>query len=111
MQRPRSTQDLVFEAIRRVIDDRRSTGQLVTTRAEVVDELMRLPDVAALAVGRSNSSTLSPERWLANTFDWFTAKWCKTRHHAGLARRRIDRYWAIDLSKLGEDRCGSVADA
>src|SRR3546814_1279395 len=111
MPRQRSTQDLIFERIRAVVDDRRASGNLLTTRSEIVDHLMQPPDVAAIARDRANSSTLSPEGWLGNSFDWFTAKWGSTRHHAGLARRKVDGYWAIDLSDEGIDRCGSVPDA
>lgn len=111
MPRERSTQDLIFDRIRTVVDDRRASGQLMTTRAEIVGRLMQLPDVDAIARDRANSSTLSPEGWLGNTFDWFTAKWGRTRHHAGLARRKVDGYWAIDLTDEGIDRCGSVPDA
>jgi len=110
MRRNRSSQDLIFEGIRTIVDDRKVAGQLVTTRAQVVDCLMQLPDSAAIARDRS-TSTLDPEGWLGNSFDWFTAKWGKTRHHAGLSRRKIDGYWAIDVSEQGQDRCGSVANA
>lgn len=102
---------MIFERIRAVVDDRRASGQLVTTRSEIVDRLLHLPNAAAIARDRASSSTLKPEGWLPNTFDWFTAKWGKTRHHAGLARRKVDGYWAIDLTDEGIDRCGSVRDA
>src|SRR3546814_11286817 len=106
MPRQRSTQDLIFERIRAVVDDRRASGHLLTTRSEIVDHLMQPPDVAAIARDRANSSTLSPEGWLGNSFAWFTAQWGSTRHTAGLAPPQGAGYWAIDPRPQGTDPAG-----
>lgn len=110
----RSSQDEVFAALADLVRRRQLAREAVTTRAEAVEALLHDAAIAALATERAAAAAPphdTPARWLGNQFDFFTGpRWNRTRHHAGLGKRRLGRYWAIDASGTATQICGSVPD-
>jgi hypothetical protein len=113
-QTRRSPQDEVFAALAALVRRRHLAGESVTTRAEVVEALLRDAAIAALAAERAALAAApndTPARWLGNQFDFFTGpRWDRTGHHAGLGKRRAGRYWLIDTSGTTTEVCASVPD-